>query len=479
VPLPLAAHTLHLWRPSLEIHIRSPQASYVNGEKLRVEVAMRNSGTASLTVPLLDDPFSAQPFFVVRGPSYPNPFRFHWGGRAPTSGQAPIEVTTVAAGETLTETLTLPASLQFPASGVHELFATYEHNGTVVESNHIDVKVTEAGPPVFRFVGRTTPASLLDIQALSISGSALFLASFSEKRPDLGETAFQGLSRIGAVDAGATDFFAPWCQSAEPGVNGPRFGWRNGNTLTVAGFRKLPQRIALPFTPRIHGPSIMYASGVIERLVTDEAGTRLALIRFPAVGYDETPAPATVVWDRPMHEPIIDLAMSINPAGAHVAVLRGRHAVQLITWDDRGPSTTAPVPLEGNAVGTVAPAVHLSAAGIARATVLTTAPGNARRIVLTEIVWRPGSDPVAQPAANLELTSAVRSGTVAYSMSAIESPRREWFFVLESRRVQTSRSDGKARIFKREVLQPPHLLVMSELTYYLEVHRKPALVLID
>ncbi len=463
----------------MEIHIRSPQASYVNGEKLRVEVTMRNPGTAPLTVPVLDDPFSPQPFFVIRGPSYLDPFRFHWRGRPPKGSQAPLEVTTVPAGEALTEMLALPASLQFPAPGIHTLFATYEHNGKVVESNHIDVKVTEAGPPVFRFVGRTTPASLLDIQALSISGSSLFLASFREQRPDLGETSFRGLSRIATVDAGATDFFAPWCQSAEPGVNGPRFGWRNGNTLSVAGFRKLPQRIVLPFVPRIHGPSIMYASGVIERLVTDEAGTRLALVRFPAVGYDEPPAPATVVWDRPMHEPIVDLAMSINPNGAHVAVLRGRNAVQLITWDDRGPSTPAPVPLAGNAVGTVAPAVHLSTAGVARATVLTTAPGNTRRVMLTEIVWRPGSDPVVQPAANLELTSAIRSGTVAYSMSAIESPRREWFFVLESRRVQTSRSDGKARIYKREVLQPPHLLVMSELTYYLEVHRKPALVLID
>ena len=148
-----------------------------------------------------------------------------------------------------------------------------------------------------------SPVFQVGIQALSVNGAALYLADFREVRPDLGEISFNGLSLLTSVDPGASDFFAPWCQTAEPGFIGPRFGWRNGNAITVAGFHKLPQRIELPFTPRVHGPSIMGANGDIELLVTDEKGTRLALLRFPNVSYDQPPGPAQLLWTKKFPSP--------------------------------------------------------------------------------------------------------------------------------------------------------------------------------
>ena len=261
----------------MEIRIQSPQPGYVNGEKIQVQVVVTNTGSQPVTLPLLDDPYSTQPYFVISGPSFPAPYRFHWSGSPPIGGDPPREVQTLAKGQSLSGRLALPAKLAFPTPGVHELFATYEWEGTTAESNRIQVTIAGPGAPLFRVVGRTPLSSEVGIQALSVTGSAVYMATFSEKRPDIGETAFGGVTQVATAEPGAADFFAPWCQTAQRGVIGPRFGWRNGNALTVAGFRKLPQRAELPFTRRIHGPSLMGANGEMEVLVTDRAGMRLAL----------------------------------------------------------------------------------------------------------------------------------------------------------------------------------------------------------
>jgi hypothetical protein len=317
------------------------------------------------------------------------------------------------------------------------------------------------------------------IQALSVNGQALYLASFSEDRPDLGETSFDGISRLTSLDPGATDFFSPWCQTAELGVIGPRFGWRTGNAITVAGFRKLPQRLEMAFTPRIHGPSLMGANGDIDLLVTDAAGTRLALVRFPNVNYDQPPAPARLMWEKNVQDPITDLTSTINPKGARFAVLRQGNSIRLLTWDDNAPKLEPPVAVEGKPVTAVGPALHLSVSGVIRASILTADPANARKVAITEITWQGGGPPHVKTEPSFELQSGIRSGTIAYSMSAVESPRREWFFVLDSHRVQNSHSEGKAYITKRVVLLPPQLLVMSHVTYDLEVHKKPELNMIE
>ena len=77
-----------------------------------------------------------------------------------------------------------------------------------------------------------------------------------------------------------------------------------------------------------------------------------------------------------------------------------------------------------------------------------------------------------------ELPAGIRSGTVAYSMSAVESPRRDWFFVLEDGRVQSNMS-GKARPTTRAVSLPPQLVVMRKFTYCIAVHETPQLILIQ
>jgi len=360
------------------------------------------------------------------------------------------------------------------------LFATYEWDGAVIESNRIRVKIEAApGIQVFRVVGRTPLFSELAIQALSVNGLALYLATFSEERPEIGETAFAGLSLLTSAEPGATDFFAPWCQTAEAGVIGPRFGWRIGNAITVAGFRKLPQRAELPFTPKIHGPSLMGANGDIDLLVTDGTGSRLALVRFPSVGYNKQPPPARLVWNTDVSEPISDLTSTINPSGARFAVLRQGGSIRLVTWDDSGPKIQPAAPVPGKPVDVVAPALHASLSGVVRASILTADAGNARKVALTEFTWRTGAPAAARTGDSLELQSGIRSGTVAYSMSAVESPRRDWFFVLDNQRVQSSLSEGKARPTKRVVPLPPQLLVMGKFTYCIGVYEKPQLILIQ
>jgi hypothetical protein len=478
-PRVFLAQNKNIRRSGLEIRIQSPQASYVSGENIQVEVVLTNTGTAPVTLPLLNDPYGPQPYFVISGPSFPKAHRFYWNGKAPSGSQPPRESRSVAPGKSLSARLALPSNLVFATPGVHELFATYEWNGTVIESNRISVTMEAPGPPLFRVVGRTPLSSEVGIQALSVEGAALYLATFDEERPEIGETSFGGISRLASIDAGATDFFAPWCQTAVAGIIGPRFGWRTGNAVTVAGFRKLPQRVELPFPPKIHGPSLMSANGDIDLLVTDGSGTRLALVRFPNVGYNQQPAPAVVTWNRDVAEPISDLTSTINPPGARFAVLRQGNSISLVTWDDSGPKIEQAAHVEGKPVAAVAPALGASLSGVVRASILTAETDNDRKVALTEFTWKTGAPVEVKKGNAFELPSGIRSGTVAYSMSAVESPRRDWFFVLEDQRVQSSQSGGKARPTKRAVPLPPQLLVMSHFTYCIGVFEKPQLILIQ
>lgn len=463
----------------MEIRIQSPQPAVVNGEPIQVELTLRNTGAQALTLPELDDPSAPQPYFVIQGPSAPKPYRFHWQGKPPKASATPGDVTVVAPGQTVQATLSLPSSLALATPGMHALYATYAWQGVVAESNRIAVKVDAPGPPLLRIVGRTPLLSEVGIQALSVQGQTLYLASFHEERPDLGEVDFLGFSRLATAEPGATDFFAPWCQTARPGEIGPRFGWRSGNSLTVAGFHKLPQRIDLGFAPRVHGPSLMAANGDIELLVSDTAGSRIFLLRFPNVGYDQAPPPAVVVWRAELPEPVIDLVASINPDGMKRALLRHAGRVRLMAWDDAGPKFEAPLPIAGRPAAEVGPALHLSVSGVVRASVLSQDPANARKVALTQITWPAGAPPqvVAEPA--IELQSPLRSGTIAYSMRSVETPRRDWVFVLESHRVLNSQSEGKAFVSKRQVMLPPQVLVMKDLSYDLEVHARPELNLLQ
>jgi hypothetical protein len=473
----------------VEIHIQTPEATVVQGENLRVDLTLRNTSAETLTMPALDDTNAPQPVFVLSGPSFAKPLRFRWHGGPGLSDDThahghparaaalldPARFVSLAAGETLSATLHLPATLPLVSAGTHQLQAVYTGQGHSASSNRVALKVETPAAPWFRVVGRTPWVHGVGIQVLSVQGQALYLASFEEERPDLGEVRFMGLSRLTALDEGATDVLAPWCQTAQPGLVGPRYAWRKGSTITVAGYQKRPQRLVLGYTPTVHAPSLMADNGAIEILVSDEAGLRLSLLRFPHVGYDEAPGPAAVAWSVDLTEPLLDATASINPAGQRRAVLRHAGGVRLLAWSGEGGPQLAPlVAVPGRPVAAVAPALHVTQAGVVRATVLGAAGEDGRRLSLTELTWQGAAAPQVRTEPLL-LPSPVRSGTVAYSMRSVETPRRDWVLVLESHRVLSSQSGGKPYVSKRRVLQPPQLLVMEQLSYNLELHTRPEL----
>lgn len=465
----------------ISIQTPAPQPTVVvDGESIPVELTLSNEGNTSLTLPELDDPSASLVHFVLSGPSFRKPNRFHFSGAEPdAAGAAGGAVVDIVPGQSIKAMLALPNTLALPKSGLHELHATYAAGGTVVRSNMVRLKVAATGPAVFRVVGRTPPKSEVGIQALAVHDQTMYLATFHEERPDLGETRFFGFNRLATTGAGATDFFAPWCQAAEAGEAGPRFGWRQGNAITVAGYHKQPQRLDVGFAPRVHGPSLMAKNGDIDVLVTDEGRGRLLLLRFPHVGYDQTPPAALVVWTADLPEKVVDLVGTMNPEGTHRALLRHASSVRLISWDDRGPKFEAALSVPGLPVAGVGPALHLSQSGIARASVLTAEPAQPRKVSLTEIVWPSDGVPQVLTAPPIDLTSPVHLGTVAYSMASVESPRREWVFVLDSHRVQTSQSEGKARVTKRQIPTPPVVLVMKDVAYDLEIRNRPELNMLD
>ena len=165
---------------------------------------------------------------------------------------------------------------------------------------------------------------------------------------------FGGFTRLATADAGASDFFAPWCQTAAPGLIGPR------------------------------------------------------------VGYEQAPPPAIVAWTADLPEPAIDLTASINPAGTRRALMRHAGSLRLMSWDDTGPRFEAPSVVVGRPVTAVAPALHLAVAGVVRASVLMAHPSNARRVSLTQVTWPTSGSPQVAADAPIERSSPVRSDGRAY-----------------------------------------------------------------
>jgi hypothetical protein len=474
----------------VEIRIDTQESSVVQGEALRVDLSLRNTSTETLTLPALDDVNAPQPVFVLSGPSFAKPLRFRWHGGPGLNDEThahghparavamlnPERFVTLASGEALNTTLHLPVTLPLVNPGTHQLQAVFTAHGVSASSNRVALKVEAPAPPWFRVVGRTPLKHGVGIQVLSVQRGALYLAGFEEERPDLGEVRFMGLSRLTAVDEGATDFLAPWCQTAQPGMVGPRFAWRKGSTLTVAGYQKRPQRLVLDYMPRVHAPSLMADNGAIEILVSDESGLRLSLLRFPHVGYDETPGPAVVAWSVDLPEPLLDATASINPHGQRRAVLRDAGGVRLLAWGgDGGPLLAPRVDVPGRPLAAVAPALHVSESGTVRATVLSAVGDDQRQLSMTELLWQGSETPQLHAGAPLVLPSPVSSGTVAYSMRSVETPRRDWVLVLESHRVLSSQSGGKPYVTKRRVPRPPQVLVMEEISYNLELHTRPEL----
>jgi hypothetical protein len=445
-----------------------------------VELEVANDGSTPITLPVLNDPYAAQPYFVVNGPGLEKPERFHWRGRAPSGESPPRNVESLAPGQSLKGTLTLPVSAPMNQEGEYEIYATYELQGTTAESNHARLKMTTPDLTVFRLVGRTPLRSLLGIQSAAVGGSTLYLASFVEKRPEIGETKFSGISALVDLDAGATDLFAPWCQTAEMGPITPRFGWRVRNRITVAGFRKLPQSIELPFAPRVYAPSLMNADGSIDLLVTDAAGLEIALVHFPQTEYNEDPPPATLVWKHALNQPVSALTASINPSGEKAAVIRQGSSVSLMRWTNEGPSFEHPATLPEMPIAEVAPAIHITMSGVIRASILTrVGDGSEKHVAVTEFLWAKGVPPAISTAPAVELPSPIRSGSIAYSMHSIDLPRREWFFVLSDGRVLSSRMDGKARSTKLKIPEPPQLAIMDAAAYVIVVDTTPRLTMLQ
>ncbi len=468
----------------MEIRIRLPKKTMMIGEEAPVEVELVNVSSTPVTVPVLNDPYARQPYFVISGGALEKPQRFHWRGSEPRGVDPPRDTATLAPRQSLHGVLNLPISMPVTQEGEYQLYATYEFSGTTAESNHVSLKIMSPGFTVFRVVGQTPLRSLLGIQSLAVGGSTLYLASFVETRPEIGETEFTGISPIAELEPGATDFFSPWRQTAEPGPVTPRFGWRAGNRITVAGFRKLPQSVEMPFTPRIHPPSLMNAKGDIDVLVTDPSGLEIALVRFPQTQYNVTPPPAAVVWKHTVKAPVSALTASINPTGEKAAVVRQGSSVSLMRWTDAGPSFEGAATVEGTPVAQVAPAIHITGSGVIRASILTKVDdtGAAGHLALSEFRWAPhspGTPAVGAKSAPFELPAPIRSGSVAYSMSAVESPQREWFFVLTNGRVFNSRTAGKARTTKLVVPEPPQLVIMSAAQYCIVVAEKPRLVMLE
>jgi hypothetical protein len=129
-------------------------------------------------------------------------------------------------------------------------------------------------------------------------------------------------------------------------------------------------------------------------------------------------------------------------------------------------------------IDAVAPALHATVSGAVRVSVLTADPANPRKVTLTEFTWKAGAAPQSKKGDGFDIAAPIRSGTVAYSMSAVETPRRDWFFVLEDGRVQSSRNP-KARKTTRQVPLPPQLLVMSQFSYCIGFFEHPRLISID
>lgn len=482
------AARLSAGRSAVEIKIHLPQQKMTIGEQPAVDVELVNNGAVPLTVPALNDPYAPEPHFVLSGGGLTEPQRFHWSGRAPrgTTEHAPRETATIAPGESLRGQLHLPPTLPVQQEGEYTLYAMYTQNGETAESNHARLQVSAARYAVMRLVGRTPMESLLGIQALAVNGSTMLLANFSEVRPEIGETKFDGVTTLFEVPPEATDHFAPWCQTAELGPVTPRFGWRTGKRVTVAGFGKLPQALELPLmAPHVYGPSLMNAKGDIDVFATEADGKTIALLHFPQAAYNVQPPAASVAWTEPIAEqPVTAMKASINPAGQKAAVLvRQGPVASLLQWDEHGPVVGPPVRLDGTPVPQVAPAFHIAASGAMRATILLRPSGSSENgpVILMELRWPAGGNgmPAISKSAPITLPTAIKSGSVAYSMSAIETPRREWFFILADGKVLSSRMQGKAKATKLQIPEPPQLAIMSAAAYCLVVADKPKLTMLQ
>lgn len=472
---------------SMRIQIELPKQRFVAGESMNATVKIVNDGSGPIDVPDPQINENWQPTYTVQGPAYEKGYTFSFRSavfqdpRANPQGVTPV---TVALQPRQVHAAHVPIEqlVELLEPGAYTITAELSWGGRSARSAPVPFTIER---PRVRSCQSVAAPGIQDpyqipvfcLQMGDAGDAQVQVATFSQD-PQADLVKRTSVDHFAIPGQGATEIFSPWKNYTGIGTPSPRAGWRAGATLGVVDFgERGGMQITLPWTPRLVRPALTPLSAEVDLFVLGNAGSELALVRFPPPALGGSPR---TLWTARLPGQALAGRAALSPRGAGDR----RHALLVTEPDDGvtlilvdaatggGTPSLHPVKIEGlHAIAVSEPALAIDDQGRAHGAVVLAreaAPGAPGRISVVDVVWP--ADRVAAATVDARevaaLSAAPRASAVAYSVSP-GALRREWVLLLSGSRVMSSQAPGEQSELRGEPAVPLDLLVMEEHSYLL------------
>lgn len=474
----------------MDIQLKLPKTSFTLAEDIEVGVRVVNTSGQPMQVP---DPFfknNWQPVYTLSGPGHPSGHRFSFrsavvGDTRPNPSDVPLKLVDLAPGQVLEAEIPLHKWVALKEPGAYRLTAAFDWGSLKVVSTPVDFSLDahqlvslSLGIDVATADSRGYWLEWLQTQA---PGQAVYSALY--RPPERDQPGFRPFSVAPVFQAGdaAQDVLSPWTSYNRQSELYKWRAWREKSTLlALTSGSTQPQRLSLPAPPlALVRPALMARQGELDVMVLGTPRT-LMLARFMPPAANGTAPPPRIVWTHTLPHDALAVSAAVLPdvpdarrQAVVVGEAEGALLVSLLTAPAQGaPTSAGPVRVgEVRPLPDSTPAVRLDSRGLTQVSVLVVTVAAPQRIGLVDLSFGPDGKLTGPPRVSAlpALATAVKAGTVGYSVGTEPALRRHWAVLLDSGRVLSpGRPSGGTDLVGKAVL-PLQLLPTSEGNYLLGI----------
>jgi hypothetical protein len=455
-------------RKPMELELKIRKTQFIFKESLRVEVVIRNGGSAPVSVPAVADNRNLALSYHLTGPSVEKEFEFQYGRKdgMKLAGDPPL--VSVPPGGQESTPITIEKRVKEWRPGPHTLRATLDWKGEKLSSNTVSFEIiapeVKSGQVIVDLI--PSPSTRMRVLFMASAGGTnrLYQGFFAESRPGLETIPESNFVEALEVPAAGTDVTALWANFDREMIS-PRYVWLTGHTLSVQEFQSAPISFDLG-DEKLLRPGLMNQDA--DALFVSWHGSHATLTRVPRKG-----SPSKV-WETTLPSPAAAGRVWITSAGVVTAVFAAEHSgtVSLYLVQDGKVIATAAIP-KAALLPQSEPGLTIQNDGTIRTSVLVADPENRRAISIVD--WRSSrAEPNAEPKRLIvaNLPQDPKAAAVIYAFAAAGEPRRDWVILYGSDIVITDRNPARPRMLNGTAILPLQLLPRPQMSFLLVRHPK-------
>lgn len=481
----------------MQICLTLPALRFVISEAIPLTVTFTNADTAPRQIPLPLTELNTQPWFTLKGPQYPQGHRFNprsasVGLEAGPSPSPALQV--LAPGQSATEQLPLHLWAPITEPGAYELVAQLDDGSRTIVSDPIYFSVDPLSVQSAAIAADVGARSQRQVRsAWVIDGERerrLYMASYTEGRPELGEAPTAALRFVQALPQSGTSVYVPWTNYDRTESFHHWYLWRQESTLCARAL--LSQRpgcidLPAPLDSVVRSP-LLVRSGEVDVFVLAAGGHEIGLVRFPPPAKEQDTIEPRLLWRYPVRGKLVSARASLSAPPANerrlVVVTQLQDAVEIhhinVGAGARPSASQSFLLRDVVAAPGSEPGIMIDGQGFTQLSVILESQRRAQGIVILDATLKPDGQWLGPPVARqLGITEdPLRFAAIAFPVQAQSAMRRDWLVATSSQKIyggtfgqKTARQAGGAPVL------PFEMIALSQATYYMVKEAKSGVVL--